>query len=262
MSAAAPRVEIMLRQTIGTLVLSCWATVAAGQDFSIENKVFAGRELVASSTTLLVGNQAFDFLVRPDETIILALDTGTIDLLDNARKIRARVTAEELAAFNDALKQKAERSGSEAMQFYAAPVFREELDPETREIVLSSTWLEYRAKPTSPPNADVLRRYEKYVSQQAQLNTLVNPGAPPALPRLELNAALARRQMLAEQVSMRRTTSLSPGSPNTLRAEHRFTWRLDEPDHRRIEEAEQRLVSYRLVSVGEYVRLLVESARR
>src|SRR5688572_29095702 len=225
----------MLRPAFGSLAVACWAAVAAAQDFSIENKVFDGRELVASSTTLVSGDRAYDFLVRPDETIILALDSGTIDLLDNARKIRARVTADELKSFNDSLRQKAERSGSEAMRFYAAPSFREELDPETREIVLASPWLEYRARPTSPPNADVLRRYEKYVSQQARLNTLVNPGSPPALPRLELNAALARRQMLAEKVSMRRTADGSRGAAS-LEAEHRFTWRLDDPDRRRIAE--------------------------
>ena len=250
----------MLFRAFGFLV-ACGASLAAAQDFSIENKVFDGRDLVASSTTLISGDRAYDFLVRPDETIILALDSGTVDLLDNVRKIRARVTADELKLFNDALRRKAELAGSEAVRFYAAPTFREVLDPETSEIVLASPWIEYRAKPTSPPNADVLRRYEKYVSQQTQLNTLVNPGSPPALPRLELNAALARRQMLAEKVSMRREADGSRGAAS-LQAEHHFTWRLDEPDRRRIAEAEQRLTSYRLVSIDDYVRALVESARR
>jgi hypothetical protein len=250
----------MFSKAFGLLV-ACGTSLAAAQDFSIENKVFDGRDLVAASTTLISGDRAYDFLVRPDETIILALDSGTVDLLDNARKVRARVTADELKTFNDALRIKAERAGSDVMRFYAAPSFREELDPETREIVLASPWVEYRAKPTTPPNADALRRYEKYVSQQAQLNTLVNPGSPPALPRLELNAALARRQMLAERVSMRRTADGTRGAAS-LAAEHRFTFRLDEPDRLRIEEAERRLTTYRLVTVDEYVHALVESARR
>src|SRR5262245_53075183 len=161
----------MFRTAFCTVVFvgAAWFVAgAAAQDFSIESKVFDGRELVATSTTLFVGDKAYDFLVRPDETIILAPDEGKFDLLDNARKVRAEVTTDAVTSFCDALRQKAERSESEAMRFYAAPSFREELDPETREVVLSSTWLEYRAKPIAPPNADVLRRYEKNVSWQAR----------------------------------------------------------------------------------------------
>ena len=237
------------------------AAPAAAQDFSIVNKVYSGRDLVSSSTTLFEGDRAYDFLVHPDETIILSPVEGKIDLLDNANKIRAEVTNEELTSFGEALRQKAQRAESEAMRFYAEPAFREELDPETREVVLSSPWITYRAKPVAPPNADVLRRYEKYVSWQAQLNALVNPGAPPAGPRMELNSALARRQMLAEEVSVRRT-STAPGGNASLRAEHRFTWQLGDPDRARIAEAKQRMQSYRLVPVSEYVRMLMQTARR
>lgn len=250
-----------------TLVVAVFVAGAAAsepatvRDFSIENKVYDGRDLVAASTTLFADQRVYDFLVNPDETIILAPIEGKIDLLDNRNRVRAEVTTDVLTKLGDALKQKAERAESEAMRFYAAPTFREQLDPETREIVLESSWVTYRAKPVAPPNADVLRLYEKYVSWQAHVNALLNPGAPPPGPRLELNAALARRQMLAEQVSVRRT-SMAPGGSGSLRAEHQFTWRLDDPDRRRITEAQQRLLSYRLVSLTEYVRLLTQTASK
>lgn len=257
------RSKLVRAAMVAALFAAGFASIApaSAQDFSIENKVYNGRNLVSSSTTLFNGDRVFDFLVHPDETIILSPNEGKISLLDNANKIRAEVTTDALMNFGDALRQKAEGSGSEAMRFYAAPNFREELDPETREIVLSSPWITYRAKPVAPPNADVLRRYEKYVSWQAQLNALVNPGAPPAGPRLELNAALARRQMLAEQVSMRRT-SPAPGGNASLRAEHRFTWQLGDPDRARIAEAQKRLESFNLVPINEYVRRLVQTAGR
>jgi len=236
-------------------------SVGHGQDFGIESKVYDGRDLISSTTTLFDKGRIYDFLAQPDETIILAPDDGRIVLLDNTRKLRTEVTTEMLEQFCESLRQKAERSTSESVRFYAAPQFREQLDADTDEVVLSSPWLEYRVKTVEPPNGEVLRQYEKYVQWQSRLNALMNPGAPPPNPRLELNAALARRQLLAEEVSMRRT-SLVPGMGKSLRAEHRFTWRLDDPDRRRIDEALQRLTAYQLAPLSEYLRPAVEQSRR
>lgn len=234
---------------------------ARAQEFGIESKVFAGRELVTAGTTLFVDGRVYDFLVNPDETIIHSLDDDWVDLLDNMRQVRTQLTSEMLTTFCIQLRSKAAQSDSEAVRFCVAPEFREQLDPETNEVVLSSPWMEYRVKTIAPPNAETLKRYGEYVERQTQVNALLNPGSPPPGPRLALNASLAKRQMLAEKVSLRRPAA-APGQAKTLVAEHRFTWQLGEPDRQRINEAQQRSASYRFVSPSEYVRAITESARR
>lgn len=252
----------MIRATILSSVVVCSSVVAArAGDFSIENKVYDGRDLVSSSTTLFVDSKAYDFLSKPDQTIIVAPLDGRIVLLDNGRRIRTDVSLEGLAMFCDQLRVKAERASSEAVRFFAAPEFREQLDPETKELVLSSAFVEYRAKTASAVDAASLKNYEQYLAWQSRLNSLLNPGAPPPTARLKLNEALARRQVVAEEVTMRRT-SIVPGFGKTLRAEHRFTWNLGEPDRRRIDDANTNCGTYRVVPPNEYLNPLIEQAKR
>jgi hypothetical protein len=237
------------------------ASYAAADDFSIENSVYDGRELISRSTTLFVGDKVYDLLSNPDEAIVFDLSGDRITLVDNVRRVRCELTTGDVSEFCEQVRARARNSGSESIRFAADPEFRESLDPETNEVLLAGTWLEYRARTTAPKNAEVLKRYESYVSRQAQLNTLVNPGAPPPSARLKLNEALARRQQLPEQVSLRRMSS-ETGGGKSLRAEHHYTWRLGEPDHQRIAAVEQKLASYPPVSVGNFIDGLTTSARR
>lgn len=252
----------MLGTTLRAAVVGGTFWIAAGaqaQEFGIESKVFAGRELVAAGTTLFAEDRVYDFLVRPDETIVMSLDDGRIDLLDNVRQIRTQLTFDAVTTFCEQLRSKAEQSESEIVRFCAAPQFDERLDPETGEVVLVSPSMEYRAKTLVPAGTEVLQRYEAYVERQTRVNALLNPGSPPPGPRLALNASLSKRQVLPQRVTLRRTAQ---GSPTTLVAEHHFTWRLGEPDRMRIAEAERRLATYRFVTVSEYLRTVAETAGR
>jgi hypothetical protein len=67
--------------------------------------------------------------------------------------------------------------------------------------------------------------------------------------------------VLPAEVSLKRT-SIIPGFGKTMRAEHLYTWRLDDPDRRRIAQADERMASYKPVTLGEYLRPAVESAKR
>jgi hypothetical protein len=225
---------------------------AAADDFSVENSVYEGRNLVGRSTTLFAGDKVYDLLTSPDEAIVFDLAAERITLVDNGRKFTCEFSTEEVVRFCDRVRDRARSSGTESMRFAADPDFRESLDPETNEVVLAGAWLEYRARTTAPPNAEVLKRYEAYVLRQAQLNTLMNPGAPPPSARLKLNEALARRQQLPQQVSLRRI-SVETGGGKSLRAEHHYTWRLGDPDRERIAAVERALESHRPVTVREYL---------
>lgn len=251
----------MLRVIFVLLCVCAPIASAAAQEFSIESKVYDGRELTTSSTTLFVDGKAYNFLGKPDETVVLAPNDGRIVLLDNQRKVRADLTTNDVIGFCEQLRMKAERASSEALQFYAKPEFTEKLDAETQEVVLHSAYMEYRAKTIAPPTAAVLKSYEDYALWQARLNAAINPGAPPPTARQKLNDALARRQTLPSEVSLKRT-SIIPGFGKTLRAEHLYTWRLDDPDRRRIAQADERMATYKPVPLAEYLRPSVESAKR
>jgi hypothetical protein len=251
----------MLRGFIALLCVCTSIVSASAQEFSIESKVYDGRDLTSSSTTLFVDGKAYNFLGKPDETVVMSPKDGRIVLLDNTRRMRTDLTTNDVVAFCEQLRMKAERASSEALQFYAAPDFTEKLDAETQEVVLHSPYMEYRAKMLSPPTAAVLKSYEDYALWQARLNAAINPGAPPPNARQKLNDALARRQSLPSEVSLKRT-SIIPGFGKTLRAEHLYTWRLDDPDRRRIAQADERLATYKTVPLAEYLRPAVESAKR
>jgi len=235
--------------------------VAAAEDFSIENSVYDGRDLIGRTTTIFVGEKAYDLLTNPDEAIVFDLAADRITLVDNVRRVRCEISAAEVAQFCERVRDRARSSGTESMRFAADPEFRESLDPETNEIVLASPWLEYRARAVAPKSAEVLKHYEAYVHRQAQLNTLVNPGAPPPSARLKLNEALARRQQLPEQVQLRRI-AVETGGGKSLRAEHHYTWRLGDPDRQRVAAVEKGLAEYKAVPVGTYLDGLAKSARR
>lgn len=234
---------------------------AAADDFTIENSVYDGRDLIGRSTTIFAGDKAYDLLTNPDEAILFDLAGDRITLVDNVRRVRCDLSAAEVAEFCDGVRNRARASGNESLRFAADPEFRESLDPETNEIVLAGTWLEYRARAVAPKSAEDLKRYEAFVLRQAQLNTLINPGAPPPAARLKLNEALARRQQLPEQVSLRRI-SAETGGGKSLRAEHHYTWRLGDPDRQRIAAVEQNLPIYKSVPFGAYRDGLTKAARR
>jgi hypothetical protein len=234
--------------------------LAEADDFSIENSVYDGRDLIGRTTTMFVGDKAYDLLTNPDEAIVFDLAGDRISMVDNVRRVRCEVSAAEVAEFCKRVCDRARASGTDALKFAADPDFRESLDPETNEIVLAAPLLEYRARTVAPKNAEVLKRYEAYVLRQAQLNTLINPGAPPPSPRLKLNEALARRQQIPEQVSLRRISPESGGK--SLRAEHHYTWRLGEPDLQRVAAVEKGMAEFQIVPVGNYLEGLAKSARR
>lgn len=243
------------------LILTATSAAAAGADFSIESKVYDGGDLVATSTTLFAAGKVYDLLAELDEAIVCDLAAGRIVVVDSRRKLRTEVTATQAAEFCERLRERARSNGSDYLKFMAEPEFHEELDAETNELVLSSPWMDYRVRTTAPKDAEALRHYQEYVRLQSMVNTVLNPGAAPPFARWKLNEALARRQVVPEEVSMRRK-SLVPGFGKSLRAEHHFSWRLGDPDRRRIAEVDAKLADYRAVPISEYLKPLVEKARR
>ena len=81
-----------------------------------------------------------------------------------------------------------------------------------------------------------------------QLNTLLSAGSLPPEPRLRLNAVLARRKVVPIKVELARA------GEDPLRAEHAFTWRLSQDDHKRIDEVRVNLAKYQEVPNEQFLR--------
>lgn len=226
--------------------------IAQAGEFVVENQVYDGKQALGGSTTIFVGGKAYDFLQGSTEAVVFDPASGKLVLADVARRVRSELTLQELSEFVDRLRERALRGGSDFARFVAQPEFGERLDADTNELVLSSPVMEYRARTTSPKNAEVLKSYQAFAHWQAQLNCVVNPGALPPHARLKLNDALARRQLLPERVTMRRTTDV-PGGGKLLRAEHSYTWRLDDDERRRAADLEAQVAAFRVVAIGEYL---------
>lgn len=246
---------------VATIALALAAQSAAAGDFTIESKVYNGSEMLGKSTTLFVAGKVYDLLSDPDEAIIFDLAAGRVVFVDNARKVRSETSAVQLEEFCERLRDRARANGSSYLQFMAEPEFREELDPETSELVLTSAFMDYRARTTAPSDAAALGNYQAFVRLQAMVNTMMNPGTAPPYARFKLNEALARRQVLPEEVSMRRK-SIVPGFGKSLRAEHQFTWRMGDVDRKRIAEVDEKLGKYKHVALADYLQPIADEAGR
>ena len=232
------------------------AASAAAVDFGVESKVFDGGDLVSSSSTLFAAGKAYDRLAEPDEAIVCDLAAGRVVLLDPRRKLRAEITADAASEFCEGLRRRARANGSDYLKFSADPAFEESLDAETQQLVLTSPWLDYRVRTTAPKDAEALRHYHEFARLQSMVNTVINPGAAPPFARWKLNEALLQRQLLPEEVVMRRK-SLVPGFGKSLRAEHHFNWRIGDAERRPLTVIHVQIAHFQSISVAEYLRPLV-----
>src|SRR5262245_17268198 len=96
----------VLRMTAVVCLLES-AGVATADDFSLINKVYDGKTVVARSTTLFVDGKVYDFLVEPAETTVFDPVRGRFVLLDQLREVRAEISTEEVSDFCRRLREKA-----------------------------------------------------------------------------------------------------------------------------------------------------------
>lgn len=231
---------------------------ADAQEFKIDNKVFDGKTQIGASTTIFAG-RAYDFVDSPAETVIYDAATKRFTLLDVKRQTRCELTAEQVADFCQRVSDRGKTSDSSYVQFMAKPDFTQEYDEAKKELVLSSAFMTYKAKTVAPRDLESLSRYQDFTYRQAQLNTVLTPGSQPPAARLKLHAALAERQMMAEEVTLKRATVI-PNFSRALRAEHKITWSLDEADRKRAADAEQQAATFTPLPIAEFLRPPVEAA--
>jgi len=169
-------------------------------------------------------------------------------LLDPERRVRTELSTDRLAGAMNKLRTWAGRQKDPFLQFAADPQFQESFDHDSGKLVLASHEESYRIETEPAEQPGALAEYREFLDWYARLNTLLQAGPPPE-PRLQVNAALARYQVVPMRVELTRA-----GDKEPLRAEHDFTWRLSQDDRARIDDACASLAAYRPVDNAEFLR--------
>jgi hypothetical protein len=240
------RLSLMLLVAFGTSV--AWA-----EDFRIETKVFVGDEgePFSKSTTLFQGGVVYDFLAEPEQTAVFRKPgggrSGRFILLDVERRVRTELSTDQLAGAMNKLRNWAARQRDPFLKFAANPQFEETFDRETGQLLLASHEESYTIKTESSDAPDAMAEYREFLDWYARLNTLIHAGPPPE-PRLQVNAALARYQVVPVKVELARA-----GEKEKLRAEHEFAWLLSKKDLGKIDDARAAIVAYRQVDNEQYL---------
>jgi hypothetical protein len=222
-------------------------------EFRIETEIFVDDEEqpVSTATTMFHGGVVYDFLVEPEQAAIFRKPgggkPGRFILLDPVRRVRTELSTDQLAGAMDKLTTWASRQQDPFLQFAANPKFDESYSEESGKLVLASHEESYQIATTPAHEPDALGEYREFLDWYARLNTLLVAGPPPG-PRLQVNAAMARYQVIPVSVQLTRSGEKIP-----LRAEHEFTWRLSKDDLARIDDACASLAAYRPVSNDEFL---------
>jgi hypothetical protein len=231
----------------------CVSDVSAADGFRIETAVYVGDEEKPESeaTTLFLDGVVYDFLANPEQTAVFRKPTGgkpgRFILLDPQDRMRTEFTTEQLTGAMQKLRTWASRQEDPFLQFAADPDFKESFESESGQLILASHVESYTVETTRVEHAAALAEYREFLDWYAQLNTLLSGGPPPE-PRLRLNAALARHEVVPLKVELTRGREKEP-----LRAEHKFTWRLSREDLDRIDEVRESLAAYKSVPNEQFL---------
>lgn len=226
---------------------------AATEDFRIETKIYVGddKEPTTTTTTLFHRGVVYDFLDEPQQIAVFRKPgggrPGRFVLLDPERRVRTELSTDQLADVMNKLRNWASRQRDPFLRFAANPQFEESFDRDTGQLLLASHEESYTVKTEPADVPDALADYREFLDWYTRLNALLQAGPPPE-PRLQVNAALARYQVVPVSVELARA-----GEDEKLRADHEFTWLLSKQDLARIDDACAGLAAYRAVDNQEYL---------
>jgi len=228
---------------------------AAAEGFRIETKVYAGKEKapVSETTTLFRNGVVYDFLKKPQQTAVFRNASGSAPgrfiLINDSHSVRTEISTDQLTGLMGKFRNWAAKQRDPFLQFAANPEFEESYDPSEGKLVLASHLENYTVSTTTTDHPEELAQYKEFLDWYTKLNALQSAGKIPPEPRLRLNAALYRHQVVPQ------TVELARAGEDPLRAEHTFTWRISKEDEKRIDSVQVALSSYKEVENNEFLRL-------
>jgi hypothetical protein len=237
------------------LALILGGRAIAADGFRIETKVFSGKDKapISETTTLFRDGVVYDFIKKPQQTAVFRRPTGNAPgrfiLLSDSRSLRTEILTDQLTGTMTKMRDWAARQRDPFLQFAANPEFEETFDESEGKLILASHLETYTVTTSTTEHNEALAEYKEFLDWYTRLNALQSAGKIQPEPRLRLNAALARHQVVPQTVQLQRA------GEDPLRAEHTFTWRLSKEDEKRIDSVQAALSSYKEVENKEFLRL-------
>lgn len=238
------------------------ANATCGQEFRIETEVFAdeAEQPVSANLTLFSRGLVYDFLTiydgetasgqaEPEQIVIYDRDHQKLVMIDVPRQVKLVLSHDDILRFNAA--QQARPGLQKKNPFLFNPQFNESFDAETGWLTLSSPRMEYRVKGYTTDDKAGLSVYQDFANWYVRLNA-IGPGKMPPFARLELNKAIAARNMIPEQVELSFKLDGLLGQKIEVKSRHYVIWKLSETDRKRIESADAHWVEFEEVSVQRF----------
>ena len=233
--------------------------------YIVKNKIFVGKEdePQVESTTIFMDGVVYDYLEKPAETIVFDQPRGRFILLDQSRRTKTELSANEVLAFIRGLKRRAATADNPFIRFLASPQFDQQCDESSGELTFSSPWMTYRVVPIDigpidiPPidaqTSGIASQYRQFCDWQLRLNTLLRPGSRLPFARMIVNAELEKRDRFPSQVHLTLTPKKGfPPKRFVLRSEHQLIRRLVESDRRRVAQTGEFMAIFKALSFEQY----------
>jgi hypothetical protein len=237
------------------IFILCGANDNWALDFRIENRVFVEKEKVpqSRSLTLFQAGMVYDFMFDPSEVTIFDKSAGRFVLLNMAKQEQTEVTTAEIDAFIEKLKRLADKQKDPLSKFFADPKFEERFDAASGELSLTSPWVSYRMITEAAKDPAISAEYRDFSDGYSRLNAMLNPGSRPPMARLQVNQALAGREVLAREVNLTMTSIKDDIQQKTvLRSEHDFSANLSASDLDQIRGARESRDKFKMVPYDKY----------
>jgi len=254
MAAPTFRVQLAVYSVIA-LSLFAGAQSAAADGFRIATKVYVGEEKqklppVSEATTLFLDGVVYDFLKNSDQIAVYRKANGDkpaqFILLNDEHSIQTKISMEKISGAMQKMRTVASHRHDPYSKFTANPQFDESFDENSGKLILASHVENYSVETKPAEHPDEMREYRVFLDSYTQLNALLSGSGVPPEPRMRLNSVLARHKVVPLKVELTRK------GEDRLRAEHEFTWRLSQDDHKRIDDVHASLTAYREVPNQEF----------
>jgi hypothetical protein len=247
---------VFRRWCLPVLLLAAAATAALGQEFRIDTEVFLGeeKEPAAETLTLFYRGLIYDFLLTgPEEITMFDPQRGRFTLLDPARKLRCGLATQEVLDYTLALETHAVQAKDPLFAFAASPKFTpsaeefQENGQKRTRLTLAGQPLEYSVVAYHPEEQpETVRAFRSFADWYSRLNAM-RPGSLPPGARLELNKALAERDLIPLEITRTIAAPRLLAKKSVIRSRHLVTWSLSGEDRKRIERAGTYLAEFKAV---------------
>lgn len=239
------------------VVLAAWTgATASAADFRIESRVFvdAAPAPRTENVTLFHQGIVYDFGKAPKEVTILDAheNRSRFILLDPVKQRKTEIKLAEIEKFVTGLRSAALAAPAPFMQFLANPKFEEAFDPRSKELSLTSEWMEYKLTTVAAPSDEVAQEYFRFSDWYAKLNALTNVAAIPPFARIHVNSRLNQNKLVPVNVQLTLKRLGQKGKDLVLKSDHKVSWRLLNEDQQRILQADDMFAKFESVDAKTY----------